>query len=118
MNVGVIETSDRTQRRNNPYSMLFTQVENSKRFWWFDCAEVVPAQNSWNMTIEKIENQEHGLVIEGGIPLSSSCNEKDEEIAVTNIHETGNSIRFTVTNPGDGWLMISDVWYPGWDGRN
>ena len=47
-------------------------------------------------------------------PDSNQC-EIDQKADITIISESSNRVVLEIDAPTDGWLVLADVWYPGWE---
>ena len=115
MNVTAVET----RQRHSHLSIRFEPVEGSNRFWIFPCAKSVKQpETAWGEVIKQMSQQtgsfEPGvLIVEGNGTENQSC-EQVIHADVTVLLENSNYLTVKVTSDADGWLMLSDSWYPGW----
>jgi uncharacterized membrane protein YfhO len=58
------------------------------------------------------------MIIESNVNVAwGSCREKSEEAVVKWVEDGPNRIFVTSDTPSDGWILLSDVWYPGWQAK-
>ena len=128
MDVGVVETLQRDQ----PYGVRFQSVPGGERLrwvpcWWATSSAEVARQQVLSGEVDFASQVVLEMPAQAGKP-GLSCAEpaenapsSDRDVAI--IHQDGNPNRLVIDlhTPGDGWLVLSDVWYPGWrvwiDGR-
>ena len=114
--IGVVEKKDDTADNG----VRFEQVEGSKRVRWVPCAYPVDsADDAFHQVIDKNNDFDHWVVIEG-LKISDipACSHPPIKLSYTTrieiISERPNSLLLKVNSPLDGWVILSDVWYPGW----
>lgn len=111
MGVSVLES----YRSDEPMGVQFTQVEGAQRVFWATCAEFAGDPTSaFDLLKQKVGYDDKLVVIEAsgkGI-ADESCNGGDVRWEWVNDRPNDLEINYLSTN--DGWLVISDVWYPGW----
>jgi hypothetical protein len=132
MGVGVVEEME-TERANG---VTFTPVEqrlkaagtgqDGKIFYWFNCMR--PARDSGE-ALDLVFNSQFDLgkvlILENsGDPVSvqGECPSRPSQATVEVLSDSPNHYILRVDTPSSGWLLVSDVWYPGWrasvDGNN
>lgn len=114
MNVGAVErlASDGSLQTN------WTVVNGAKRVHF--AAEAIPATDGGDALQKTLALAESGadvwdqkVVIEGGDPGDSTGREA-REVQITVESEKPDQITMTVSTDEAGWLVLSDVNYPGW----
>jgi hypothetical protein len=128
MDVGVIETLQRAQ----PYGVQFSPLEGGERLRYVPCQWVVSGAEEarqrmlsgeidfgTQVVIEAPEQETtRGLSCTG--PPRAALNTA-QNLTLTYQDGDPNHIKVDLQTPGAGWLVLSDVWYPGWrawvDGR-
>jgi hypothetical protein len=103
------------------YGVSFVAREIAKRARWVPCAHFVnDEETAWKSIIEGTIDFNERVIIEG---ISSQqvvgC---EGQASVTELVEDGpNRLWVQLQADSEGWLVLSDVWYPGWqatvDGR-
>jgi hypothetical protein len=121
MNVGVVETlSD-----DEPYGIRFDR-EVGRWFYWVECATVArDALEARKSIIDGRIDFDKEVLLEGisEIP-ASDCGSKESGIVKSGSHsleilnvDSPNRIDLHVTTDSPAWLVLSEVWYPGWEAR-
>jgi hypothetical protein len=121
MNVGVVEMLS----SNRPYGIRFEQ-ENGRWFYWATCPRAV-----------KDPSEARKLIIDGGIDFNkevilegftettpNECktqefNAVESTSRYLEISDASNPNRINIRVSTDhpAWLVLSEVWYPGWQAR-
>lgn len=127
MDVGVIGTL----QRDRPYGVRFQPLPGSERLRWVPCQWVVSSSQEARQRMLSGElDFTAQVVLEATAPqanLGLSCasppqsaQSAPQELALTTDGDPGRLV-IDLHAPGAGWLVLSDVWYPGWrawvDGR-
>jgi hypothetical protein len=102
-----------------PYGVLFEAIDGSRRVRWLPCYTL--AGDAWlaweQVTGGKIDLQST-VVLELQETLPSyRCPPEDELLASGDAiiqEESLNRLVIHVQASTEGWLLLSDVWYPGW----
>lgn len=115
MDVGVVEYAD----EGAPYGVRYLEFEGGKRVRWVSCVDhadnaVEAFGTVWGGDVDidiqvVLEVPQEVEASECGVPGVDF-----EEILVTIESEQPGRIEFQSVTPVGGWLVISDVWYPGW----
>lgn len=128
MDVGVVETMQRDQ----PYGVRFTSVTGGRRLRWVPCQWSVsgPAEALQRMLNGEVDFDTQVLLEapETAAPAGLSCATAfqtpqitPQTLSLTVDAGNPNLLVIDLDAPGAGWLVLSDVWYPGWqawvDGR-
>jgi hypothetical protein len=111
MDVGVLQEVDPTQSNG----LRFTSVDGSQRVRWADCAyNVMDAEQAWEL-IEAVQiDFEQQVVIETGDENQSGDCLGSHKADVSIERESPGEVKIHVNNSSNGWLVLSDTWYPGW----
>ena len=84
------------------------------RFSWVPCA--VPAsdaENAWEQTFSGEINFGDTVVLEGLESTPSRvCDSTLGQVTLEDEHP--NALKFSIQSRAPGWLLLADVWYPGW----
>jgi hypothetical protein len=101
---------------DEPSAVGFQPVENSNRIRWVDCAKHARnGEEAWNLVFNGKTNFDDEVIIEKGDSVSyDTCIPSKRQARVTVIDEQPNWIKMSVNSPRAGWLVLSDLWYPGW----
>lgn len=98
----------------------FIEIQGNSRLWWFPCSAAAASNEEALARSRELLQDWDGtthldtLVIEG--IGAEKCQDAAPSAAVDFkiSEETPVSIVIAVTTPQDGWVMLSDTWYPGW----
>lgn len=114
MDVGVVERID----KSSPTGVRFTKVAGLDRVRWVACASPAKdAEDALKQVMEKTTRSSvplNWVILEG---MSSSQNQKCDEKAIgisKIIAEQPNQLTIQVSADTSGWLVLADIWYPGW----
>ncbi|MFL7892917.1 MAG: YfhO family protein [Anaerolineales bacterium] len=111
MGVTVVESID----LNETNGIRFDSRKAYPRFRWASCGIQVDGGNSAiDLLRSGTINHDSEVILESGAGLAASiCQEKNAaEIQVIDDQPNGSLVQ--VKSPSDGYLVIADVWYPGW----
>jgi hypothetical protein len=119
MNVGLLETVDRSQ----PYGVRFEPVEAIGRVRWAPCARF--ARNSaeaWELFSHSLKDRQTGVILEGSPVQIGACPPAaTPETAVLELVSADplqpNTVVLRSSAPAEGWVVLADVWYPGWQAQ-
>jgi hypothetical protein len=94
----------------------FKQVGSGSRVRWLPCTIFVSAGEA---ALEKVYSDEVNLdtqiILEGKDDAGTQeCQGTDQQPRLKVTSETANDLNIQVDSSLDGWLLLSDVWYPGW----
>lgn len=97
----------------------FVPVEGGFRWYWTTCGQFVDGEEqSFAETVKLVETDAAvderlpGVVLESE-PKVQDCEAKSSA-QIKLMKAKANRISFTVNAGSDGWLVLSDTWYPGW----
>jgi hypothetical protein len=111
MGVKIVETVDNL----HPFGVHFQINEPYPQFQWLPCsilAEDGDQALSWILN-EKVDI-EREVVLETDNPVQSSdCLEK-KDVSLQKISSSPNNRKVEIKAESNGFLLLSDVWYPGW----
>lgn len=119
MNVGVIETRSRLA----PYGVHFTPVEGGKYIRWIACERwAADGMEARRLVLSGEVDFDRQVVLEGEAEEDDTCSSIEATEAAFLVLPPrdaivqGNPNRFEVEfeAPHSGWIVISEVWYPGW----
>jgi hypothetical protein len=119
MNVGVIET----RTRLTPYGVHFSPVEGGAFARWVACGQwAADGAEARRLILSGEVDLDREAVLEGEAERDISCSSAETRgatfhvLAMDSVNTRGNPNRFEVAfeAPASGWIIISEVWYPGW----
>lgn len=116
MNVTVVESIDSQQK----YALDFRPVESGPRARWVPCARPAGAEEeAWDAVVEGDFDPLQYAVIEGAAPeaaaatLAPGCL-PEAQGAVEILSGDPDHVQIRTEASQAGWLVLSDLWYPGW----
>jgi hypothetical protein len=71
----------------------------------------IPADPDWLAQLESLPDLNNIVVIEDGPMISGRAN---KATAATVTHYSANLVQVETAIPEPGWLVLSEIWYPGW----
>ena len=117
MDVGLLEVVD----PNEILGVSFKTVQSSSRFRWLPCGIYVNNKNTaWDKLSNYIIGQDNQ--IDKIIVIESE--EENNNLDICDISQKGdvklindriNNFSLETNSNANGWLLVSDVWYPGWN---
>jgi hypothetical protein len=110
MAVTVIEKVDSTA----DFGVVFSPRESAPRANWVPCAQFVSGeQDAWDLLLSGNVNFRNLVILENGHHSSvQDCTALFGKADIVN--ERPNQIEIQTQAPSKGWLVLSDIWYPGW----
>ena len=121
MNVTVAETLS----IDSPNGIQF-EKETGRWFFWASCSRVVKSRNDARELILKGEiDLENEVILEGPVGTTNNVclpqeiqTDKSSQrfLEILDAHNP-NRIDIRAISDSPAWLVISDVWYPGWQAR-
>lgn len=115
MNIKDVEIID----INTTLGIRKEEISKSSRFHWFNCAmKSSSSQDSWfktNDELKKIEQFKRYAIIEQLMDDDPIANcEENILYTIKVVDENVATLILDVQSENAGWLIVSDVWYPGW----
>ena len=113
MNIGAIETLDSGAKIGVRFAPI---VNPNSRVRWIPCAHVVgDAEEAWNQLFNSGIDPYREIIIEGDADGEwGGCDHQGGGAVVKWVEDGPNRILVTSETPSNGWILLSDVWYPGW----
>jgi Bacterial membrane protein YfhO len=121
MGVRVVERVDHRSPDNVRFSIVpkssDAQVQSFQgiRLQWATC--VLPAADAAQaLSLVTAENTDLNgrVILEGAAPPATSGCQTQPPASFDVVGATPNRVEISVRANHDGWLILSDVWYPGW----
>jgi hypothetical protein len=122
MDVGLVEVL----AADEPYGVRFMSFEGGGRVRWLPCARYVrDGKAALEQVLAAKFDEKMEVILEAAPPpISSQCELPGTAIDQSQariLAETPGRVVVVTQTPAPGWLLLSDVWYPGWratvDGR-
>ena len=115
MAVSVVENIEPTGKNRVRYE----PIHSGERLRWVPCATLAQdADSAWEALFSGQFDPDRRVVIEGEATASiSGCQGAQTKAEIEVISEHSNQINLRLRAPSQGWLVLSDVWYPGWQAR-
>jgi hypothetical protein len=119
MNVGVIETRSRL----TPYGVHFTPMEGGVFARWVACGQwAADGAEARRLVLSGEVDFDREAVLEGEAEGDYSCSTAEASGAALHVlklddvavRRNPNRLEVEFEAPASGWIVISDVWYPGW----
>ena len=116
MNIGMVET---VNPRSMESGVEFSQILGSKRIRWVPCAIFTTRGDETLANLTQVDfNFDEWVVIEGdnipSVPVCEVLSPENNSWDYSIVNETPNRLDMMVNLETSGWLVLSDVWYPGW----
>jgi hypothetical protein len=117
LNLGAVTLVEITDS-DAPFGVRFESRNGGRRYYWVPCARHVDdPDEGWRELIVGKVNIESEVLLEGlGKGQNGSC-EKVGTSDIKAVDETPNSIILEVEASQQGWLVVADIWYPGWTAK-
>jgi hypothetical protein len=117
MGVGAVEIVDSS---NKEIGVRFLSVEGSARIRLVPCARFASGKDdAWVQVVSGQVDFENIVIVEkpdnGVVPDCINEYSNDSHSYKMNIlSENPNRLELSLNSNSSGWLVVSDVWYPGW----
>ena len=118
MAVGVVEEVDLRANAGVRFRSIQPQISSSvpvaaSRVRWLPCAvQVSGEEDAWRMVFRSNTDLANRVVVEGSFPVKEACRSGKGQAILTGT--SANRLEVTVSGDQPGWLLLSDVGYPGW----
>jgi len=98
----------------NCSEVYFEPRRKSSQLRWVPCTVSVESEDdAWEQVFFGEINFENTVVLEGAEPaLIQDCNSAGGQMKIE--HQNLNSLQISANADSAGWLVDSNVWYPGW----
>jgi hypothetical protein len=99
---------------NSPAGVEFIKNPGGERLRWVPCAHFEPdREKALGLVFSNEINFDTSVIIEADKPtIQPICDFSDSKIFI--LEEHPNEIIIKVDSRSAGWVVLSDVWYPGW----
>ena len=117
MGVGAVEIIDSSDKESG---VRFLPVEGSTRIRWVPCARFASGEeDAWVQVIGGQVDFEKVVIVEKTEDgVDSDCigdaSNKLHSVDINILSENPNRLDLSLNSISSGWLVVSDVWYPGW----
>ncbi len=113
LNVGTIETLDPSV----PAGIKLEPVAGAGRFQWAACQVNAPdEQGAWHEFIANIHALSQGtVIIEGAASGAAAACPAQGKYQIQVMQSEPQRSLVQLTTDQDGWLVMADSWYPGWE---
>ena len=113
MNVGLVEHTDPTF----PYGVRFDYIDNGARARWLPCEfRTKDSESALNAVLSGNVDMLTTVIIASIQSDSNRC-VIGQKADISIISESSNRVELEIDAPTDGWLVLADVWYPGWESK-
>ena len=114
MGVSLVEVLD----QQSPAGVRFAPIQGAKRFRFVVCSLSAAGEQSWDLaTGGEIDFDRYVILEDGELPAGSECEDEDQGAGwdVQSLSsESPNRLELIVKSDRQGWVVVSDTWYPGW----
>jgi len=117
MGVGVIESVD----PQSPNGVRLDPLANaeSRRLRWVPCAQYARNdQDAWQQVWEENVDFQKQVILEKqeltAFSNAPACQETTDNARISVVSDTPDRLVVQLSSSSPGWLVLSDVWYPGW----
>ncbi len=116
MDVGAVETVD----KKATLGVSFAPVSGGARIRWLSCTiSAGNRQDAWEKLLSLAASKDTGSIaaqgVIEGLPTAQTvgCNPA-YQTEIKTIQQDPDQISIAVSSQAEGWLMLSQTWYPGW----
>lgn len=115
MAVSAVETIEAAGKNG----VAFEPIQSGERIRWVPCARVAQdADSAWEALFTGQFDPDREVIIEGeGGATASDCQGVAAKADFRVVSEHVNQIALHIRAPSQGWVVLADVWYPGWQAR-
>lgn len=94
--------------------VVFHPRERLPRAYWVGCAQFVAGGEEALAVVQREAWNPYAVVVlEGGPPSGARACAQDA-VAAALLKDSATRQVWRVEAPAEGWLVVSDLWYPGW----
>jgi hypothetical protein len=115
MAVSAVETIEEAGKNE----VAFRPIQSGERIRWVSCAQAAKdADSAWETLFSGQFNPDREVIIEGeGDGSTTACQGVESKAEIRVVYEHPNQLVMHVSAPSQGWIVLADVWYPGWQAR-
>jgi hypothetical protein len=115
MAVSTVENNE-TAGKNE---VVFEPIQSGERLRWVACAQAATgADNAWGaLSGGQFDPGSQVIIEEERAASIPDCRQAQARADVQIVDEHANQLAARVQSSSPGWLVLSDVWYPGWQTR-
>lgn len=93
----------------------FMSIENPSRVRWLSCAyTVMDGDSALSLLLRDDFDHDEVVVLETQNPHNQRECHPDSDAVIQIIRDNTNRLTINIKATESGWLLTSDVWYPGW----
>lgn len=114
MSVSMVEKMELEQQDGG---VRIEDIDLGARLRWVPCAIIASdEQAAWEKAFSgKIDFNKLVVLESKDLVTDENCTDAGQMANIQIVSEHPNRIAVKVQNPSSGWLVLSDVWYPGWN---